>query len=603
MSERTRDTELRAALPLGLRDNPQVSGLGESGDNSSCDGNHTKIQTAQNTSEALASASTHKERGSPLAPEANEEICIEDSLAPDAQRENKRSSKTEVDLKTSVEIPTEIAAPYTVFSKGKVRFIIAMAAFAGSISPLSATIYFPALNVLSRDLHVSSADINLTLTTYMILQGISPTLFCDLADNLGRRPVIIAGFIIYIGACVGLALQESFPLLLFLRCLQSAGTSSTVAISVSIAADVSTQSERGVYMGWVTSGTAVGTAIGPILGGLLSHYLGWQSIFWFLVILVSIYMVPLILSFPETARNVVGNGSTRPQRWNKPLLSLLTDRRHKMAAPEGVTHLQHGSPGVMNSSNSSPTSNSNRIIFPNPLKSIKVIGEKDVALLLFFNGFVYTAFNTIISSTPYLFGRIYQLDDVQIGLCYIPFGVASFLAPLLNGPFLDWNFARVAALSGFKVEHRAAQSMIDFPLEQARVPIALCLAIVGSASLLCYGWTMEVEGPLPAALALQFIIGLTVTGCFQVMNVLIVDYHPANPATATAANNLVRCLMGGAAGAIIIQMIDGMGCGWCFTLVALVLLFLTPILLVLRRWGPGWRKARMTRSACKSGGE
>jgi MFS-type transporter involved in bile tolerance (Atg22 family) len=317
------------------------SGPGGSGDKSSCDGNenNTRIQTAQNTSEALTSTSTHKERNSPLVPEANEEICIGDSLSPDVQgknerssktevneeslirdslspdapRENKPSSKTEIDHPASVEIPTETAPPYTVFSKGQVRFIIAMAAFAGSISPLSATIYFPALNVLARDLHVSSADINLTLTTYMILQGISPTLFCDLADNLGRRPVIIAGFIIYIGACLGLALQESFPLLLFLRCLQSAGTSSTVAISVSIAADVSTQSERGVYMGWVTSGTAVGTAVGPIIGGLLSHYLGWQSIFWFLAIVVSVYMVPLVLSFPETARNVVGNGSTRPQ--------------------------------------------------------------------------------------------------------------------------------------------------------------------------------------------------------------------------------------------------------------------------------------------------
>jgi predicted MFS family arabinose efflux permease len=219
--------------------------------------------------------------------------------------------------------------------------------------------------------------------------------------------------------------------------------------------------------------------------------------------------------------------------WNEPLLLLLTNRRHEKNTTEGVT-------GVMNSLNSSPTSKKHRIIYPNPLKSIKVIGEKDVALLLFFNGFVYTAFNTIIASTPYLFGRVYNLDDVQIGLCYIPFGVASFLAPLLNGPFLDWNFARVAARAGFQVDRRAAQSMIDFPLEQARVPIALALAFVGSASLLAYGWTMQVEAPLPAALALQFIIGLTVTGCFQVMNVMIVDYRRSIHSFSPSLTYLVR---------------------------------------------------------------
>ena len=74
---------------------------------------------------------------------------------------------------------------------------------------------------------------------------------------------------------------------------------------------------------------------------------------------------------------------------------------------------------------------------------------------------------------------------------------------------------------------------------------------------------------------------------------MISKTDPANPATATASNNLVRCWMGGAGGALVIPMIDGMGRGWCFTFVALVLLLLTPILLVLQKSGPRWRKARM----------
>lgn len=60
--------------------------------------------------------------------------------------------------------------------------------------------------------------------------------------------------------------------------------------------------------------------------------------------------------------------------------------------------------------------------------------------------------------------------------------------------------------------------------------------------------------------------------------------------------------MGGAGSALVILMIDGMGRGWCFTFVALVLLLLTPILLVLQKSGPRWRKARMVQGEMKVNG-
>jgi hypothetical protein len=68
---------------------------------------------------------------------------------------------------------------------------------------------------------------------------------------------------------------------------------------------------------------------------------------------------------------------------------------------------------------------------------------------------------------------------------------------------------------------------------------------------------------LAAPLILQFMIGLCLTGSFNVLSVLLIDLYPLSPATATAANNLVRCLMGAAGTAVIIQMIKGMGRGWC----------------------------------------
>ena len=142
-------------------------------------------------------------------------------------------------------------SPYSIFTKRQKQYIVFMAAWGGFFSQLSTNIYFPALNVLSKNYNVSSELINLTVTAYMIFQGLAPTIYGDLADMAGRRPAYITGFAVYIGANIGLALQNSYPALLVLRCLQSSGSSGTIALGNGVVADIATSSERGAYMGLV----------------------------------------------------------------------------------------------------------------------------------------------------------------------------------------------------------------------------------------------------------------------------------------------------------------------------------------------------------------
>jgi hypothetical protein len=197
------------------------------------------------------------------------------------------------DLEATLSRVSTNSAPYSIFTLSQKRFIVFMVSIASFFSPLSANIYFPALNVLSVDFKVSEAIMNLTLSSYMIFQGLAPCLFGDLADMAGRRPAYLIGFAIYIGACVGLAVCDSFAALLVLRCLQSSGSSSTIALGSGVVADIATSAERGVWMGWATAGamyvlnrapsdvvltliSRVAPAIAPVLGGILTDFLGWR---------------------------------------------------------------------------------------------------------------------------------------------------------------------------------------------------------------------------------------------------------------------------------------------------------------------------------------
>lgn len=368
---------------------------------------------------------------------------------------------------------------YSVFPRRTRNFVIFMAALCGFISPLSGNIYFPALGALSADLHVPQSSINISLTTYMIFQGLAPAFMGDLADNAGRRPAYVIGFSIYIVACIGLALQTSFPALLVLRCIQAAGSSSTIALASAVAADISTAAERGTYMGLVNGGALAGPAIGPLIGGILAQFLGWRSIFWFLVILGGAILVLIILALPETGRNVVGNGSLPPQRWNRDLLSIFRDRRARRDMSELA---------LENARLSEALATTRKLQFPNPLSTLKILKEKDVALLLLYNCLVYCSYYSVTSSLPYLFEKIYGFNELQIGLSFLPYGVGALLASLFNGRILDWRFRKVAKSINFTVVKGKATDTRHFPLERVRLPIALVLLLIGNSALLCYGW-------------------------------------------------------------------------------------------------------------------
>ncbi|GAB1198019.1 hypothetical protein APSETT444_007325 [Aspergillus pseudonomiae] len=159
---------------------------------------------------------------------------------------------------------------YTVLSEKEKLFSISIASLVTFLSPVSSGIYYPSLELLSKDLNVSKTQMNLTITAFMSL-----------------------------------------------------GSSGVAVVASATTADVITRAERGRYMIYTSFGYTIGPAVGPIIGGILAQYLGWRSIFWFLAILAGITLLLILGFLQETCRVIVGDGSVPPPRWNQPVLALL----------------------------------------------------------------------------------------------------------------------------------------------------------------------------------------------------------------------------------------------------------------------------------------
>jgi len=91
---------------------------------------------------------------------------------------------------------------------------------------------------------------------------------------------------------------------------------------------------------------------------------------------------------------------------------------------------------------------------------------------------------------------------------------------------------------------------------------------------------------------LQFLIGATTTGIFNICGTLLVDLHPHCPSTISASSNLIRCSLSAAGLAVVQVIIDHIGTGWCFTLFAAIAATTIPLLLAERKWGMTWRAKR-----------
>lgn len=64
--------------------------------------------------------------------------------------------------------------PYSIFTNKAKLFIVVMVSISALVSPFAATLFYPALNVLADELHVSESLITLSVTTYMVMLAPPP---------------------------------------------------------------------------------------------------------------------------------------------------------------------------------------------------------------------------------------------------------------------------------------------------------------------------------------------------------------------------------------------------------------------------------------------
>jgi MFS family permease len=371
--------------------------------------------------------------------------------------------------------------------------------------------------------------------------------------------------------------------------VQSSGSSGTVALANACVADLVTSAERGSYIAYTSLSSILAPALGPVIGGILAQYAGWHWIFGFLGIAAATFFIPFFLFFPETCRVIVGNGSIPPPRLNQSLPTYLLEMQKKREGDIAVFIRRD------------ELAKNRKISFPNPMDTLRIVFSKTAGLILLSTSLLFSTAYAVMTSIPSQFSQRYGFDDLQVSLIYLPLAVGSTLSAFTTGKLIDRNYRRHAKKLGLTIDRNRQDDLSNFPIERSRIEVSMPIAIVGVVAVIGYGWMVDSNISLAGPCVMLFIFGYSMTAMFNTMNILMVDIYQGRPASATAANNLTRCLLGAGATAAVIPLTESIGIGWTCTLAAgLWGGFSLPLLLFLMKVGPRWRREAKARKDARA---
>ncbi len=163
---------------------------------------------------------------------------------------------------------------------------------------IDSTVVNVALPALQASFRATVVDVQWVVESYGLFLGALILVGGSLGDLFGRRPVFVAGVIIFALASVCCGAAPNFHQLIIARSIQGVGAALLVPGSLAIISTSFDETSRGQAIGTWSGFTAITAAIGPVLGGWLVEHASWRWAFFInlplavAVISISLWRIP-----------------------------------------------------------------------------------------------------------------------------------------------------------------------------------------------------------------------------------------------------------------------------------------------------------------------
>ena len=160
-----------------------------------------------------------------------------------------------------------------------------LSAAAGSFAMLQSLVT-PVLPTIQADLHTSAGAVTWVITAWLLSAAVATPVLGRVGDMAGKEKTLLAALVaIAVGSLLA-ALAPSLPLLLLGRVVQGLGGAAFPA-SFGIIRDEFPADRVPSAVGLLSAVLAAGGGLGMVLAGPIESALGWRSLFWVPLVLVS----------------------------------------------------------------------------------------------------------------------------------------------------------------------------------------------------------------------------------------------------------------------------------------------------------------------------